>query len=211
MALYALAAEVRAHVKDVDSDEAERQVWNDRLSDLGLRVADALVEMGELETASRHLDSLTDGDADEVAYRKALLRIRMGDIAGAQACVEKCQHEARRVSLSAVLKLADGDYSASADELAHLIDSDGNPAIVANNLAVCHLYTGRITDARSTLADLATKTAGFPALLFNLSTVYELCTERALDLKNNLASEMAEKKPAPDCGGWEKAAFEFKL
>ena len=60
MALYALTAEIRAHVNEAKEagNEAEMSLWSSRLSDLGLRVADTLVEMGELETATRHLDSL---------------------------------------------------------------------------------------------------------------------------------------------------------
>jgi len=211
MAMYALAAEVRAHLNNVDVDEAEHSRWAGRLRDLGLRVADALVEMGELETANRHLDTLTNANADEIAYRKALLRARVGDVAGAQNCVKKLQDEHRRASLKALLKVADGELSNASDTFQALVEQQTERSLLANNLAVSMLYTGHIIDSRRVLKDLSTQQPGFSALLFNLSTVYELCTERAVDRKTALAQAMAAKAPGPDSGGWEKATFEFKL
>ena len=56
-----------------------------------------------------------------------------------------------------------------------------------------------------------TAAAFFPALGFNLATVYELCRERAVDKKTDLVRIVAEKATAPGCGGWERAEWEFKL
>ena len=55
----------------VERKEDDARLWSARLRDLGLRIADALVEMGELETANRHLDSLPDSDTSHIIYRKA--------------------------------------------------------------------------------------------------------------------------------------------
>jgi trafficking protein particle complex subunit 12 len=53
--------------------------------------------------------------------------------------------------------------------------------------------------------------AGFSShtLLFNLSAVYELCTERNRQLKLQLAERMAGREPTPR--GWEKSNADFKL
>ena len=48
-----------------------------------------------------------------------------------------------------------------------------------------------------------------PTLLFNLSTMYELCTERATSLKLKLAETVAEMDGSP--GGWERSNADFKL
>ena len=210
MALYALAAEVRTHVRDENVKDEEKSMWARRLTDLGLRVADALVEMGELETAHRHLDTLEDVDADEIASRKALLRARVGDVAGARVSVSKLQNPKKQAALDTLLKVADGDFSSAGSSWQTQQDSEAGP-LTANNLAVSLLYTGRIQSSHDILEELAQTQPGFPALLFNLSTVYELCTERAMDRKTSLISSMVGKAPAPDAGGWEKATFEFKL
>ncbi|KAK4996490.1 hypothetical protein LTR66_003906, partial [Elasticomyces elasticus] len=62
-----------------------------------------------------------------------------------------------------------------------------------------------------------THTPAFPALLFNLATVYELCTERARDAKVRLVERLASAPPGGGGGGggagyrWEREGAEFKL
>ncbi|KAH9826472.1 regulation of kinetochore assembly [Teratosphaeria destructans] len=211
MALYALAAEVRSNLKQAqaDNEASEIQIWEARLQDLGLRVADALVEMGELETANRHLDTLTDNAADEIAYRKALLRIRVGDVSGAQQSLTRLQG-ARKTALTALLEAAEGDYS-TAEETWRALAKEPESALAANNLAVSLLYTGHIDQARQTLENIIEISPSFAGALFNVATVYELCTERANGPKGELAQKLAAKRPSPESGGWEKVNFDFKL
>ncbi|KAF2764192.1 hypothetical protein EJ03DRAFT_356003 [Teratosphaeria nubilosa] len=211
MALYVLAAEVRSNLKQAqgDNDASEIQIWETRLQDLGLRVADALVEMGELETANRHLDTLTDVAADEIAYRKALLRVRVGDVSGAQQSVARLQG-ARKSALAALLEAAQGDYR-TAEETWRALVKKPESALAANNLAVLLLYTGDIDQARQTFENIIEASPGFAGALFNVATVYELCTERANGPKGELAQRLAAKTPSPESGGWEKVNFDFKL
>ena len=63
--------------------------------------------------------------------------------------------------------------------------------------------------ARSLLEALIDKPASFHALTFNLSTIYELCTEYSRDRKMELADRVATHKPSQF--GWEKSAADFKL
>lgn len=46
-------------------------------------------------------------------------------------------------------------------------------------------------------------------LLFNLATIYELCTDKSRALKSKLAERMAEMEPTTR--GWEKSNADFKL
>lgn len=46
-------------------------------------------------------------------------------------------------------------------------------------------------------------------LLFNLTTMYELCTDRSKNLKMRLAEKVAELDTTPQ--GWEKTNADFKL
>ncbi|OAF62628.2 hypothetical protein VC83_01124 [Pseudogymnoascus destructans] len=60
----ALAALRKAIAEDPESGDAtlvERQMWEERLVDLGVRVAGALVEMEDLEGAAMHLRTLGEG------------------------------------------------------------------------------------------------------------------------------------------------------
>ncbi|KAK3118034.1 hypothetical protein LTR53_000071 [Teratosphaeriaceae sp. CCFEE 6253] len=211
MALYALAGEVRAHVKQArtEQNDTESGVWTERLHDLGLRVADALVEMGELETANRHLDGLTDVDRDEIVYRKAVLRIRVGDVAGARRYIDKLQDDRRTATLAALLQMADTKGHTSSWQALHQKYPDEE--LFANNVAVFMLYAGHITRARQLLEETVAGSPASAGVLFNISTIYELCTERAVDCKVELAQRLAEKEPQPASGGWERAGFELKL
>ncbi len=46
-------------------------------------------------------------------------------------------------------------------------------------------------------------------LLFNLTTMYELCTERSRNLKFKLSETVAAMDETPS--GWEKSNADFKL
>ena len=213
MALYALAAEARARIADaVDAGrEDELATWSGRLRDLGLRVADTLVEMGELETATRHLDTLVSVDGDGLAYRKGLLRLRVGDVNGAQRSIDKVQDSTRKASLEALMKVANGYFAKAVHAGQSHLEENPDNALSASNLAVALLYTGNIAQARQVLERLAQDLPPFAGLMFNLGTVYELCTEHAMERKMDLARNTAGKAPAPNSGGWEMADFEFKL
>ncbi|KAK4619546.1 hypothetical protein CLAFUW4_11482 [Fulvia fulva] len=213
MALYALSAEARANLRDArtNGDNDNTAIWTNRLQDLGLRVCDALVEMGELETATRHLDTLADIDPDNLAYRKALLKVRVGDVSGARRCAEQMHDAGRKKGLEALFEVADGNYSSAIRGWQMLTEEHAGHESFTQNAAVSLLYTGRITSAQDVLEDLSARLPMFPTLLFNLSTVYELCTERAIDRKTALVQRAAEQEPGPDSGGWERSTFEFKL
>lgn len=213
MQLYALAQEVRSNLRRArESDDAsEARVWSARLEDLGLRVCDALVEMGELETAMRHLDTISNNASDELVYRKALLRVRVGDVSGARRYADDIRNEALKKSLGALLQVANGNYTTALQGWTNLMGQHPNDELFASNAAISLLYTGRITSAREALEDIATRLPLFTTLLFNLSTVYELCTEKALDKKASLARQAASKEPAPESGGWERLNFELKV
>lgn len=46
-------------------------------------------------------------------------------------------------------------------------------------------------------------------LLFNLSTMYELCSDRSKDMKLGLAQKIADATET--ASGWEKSNADFKL
>lgn len=222
MSLYALTSEVRSHISSAreSGDETSLTLWSARLRDLGLRVADSLVEIGELETASRHVDSLhataadQDTDSDALHTRKALLQIRLGNLSLAAQTLSHLPASPTKDLHHALLQTAYGDFATSASTWRSLATQSPSNELLAQNAATCLLYANRITEAREVLETLARHTAAFPVLLFNLSTVYELCSERAGELKGGLAREFAQRQPgveAVGCGGWERGVGEFKL
>jgi tetratricopeptide (TPR) repeat protein len=222
MGYYELARECRESVIRA-ADEPEKTLWRRRLRDCGIRVANTLVEMGDLEGAGRHLATLSSSssttdtdstDAREILVMETLVWLRVGDITSARRCLARATSTSASPlldgTLSALVQLADSDYDAAAASFSALHAQFPSDAMVAQNLAVCLLYTGRISDARDVLDSLLDASPPFYSLLFNLSTVFELCTERNRDKKAGMAEKLARRKDGGGVG-WERSVVEFKL
>jgi len=227
MAYYGLAGEARAEEARAGKDGRadDREMWRARLWDLGVRVAAALVEMGDGEAAGRHLRSLeTQGGVGTEEVRRilcmeALVWLRLGDVRAARACVarlkengnEEGQDDSQELILSALLATSMGEFDTAISQWRALHEALPQDATIQQNLAVCLIYTGHLIEAKQHLETLidSSDTPAFQPLLFNLCTMYELCTGKANEAKLHLAERVAAKEPTES--GWEKASVEFKL
>lgn len=162
MSYYDLAREARGRVAAAAAaahDHAAGEAWKDRLVDLGLKVAGALVEMEDLAGAANHLATLRDRGDGKLAMAKALLWLHLGDTDAARQCVK--EGEAGDRVVSALCDMADGDYELALAKWRELQgDVDGDEMIVVN-LAVCLLYTGKMQEVSTSLSrqDVQCKTA----------------------------------------------------
>lgn len=66
-----------------------------------------------------------------------------------------------------------------------------------------------ISQGKAQLEKLVDEGYASHTLLFNLSTMYELCSDQAKTLKLRLAERVAGMAPTPS--GWEKTNADFKL
>ncbi|KAI0011578.1 hypothetical protein F4779DRAFT_572299 [Xylariaceae sp. FL0662B] len=223
MSYYELAREARAEIaKAVRAhDHSAAELWKSRLADLGIKVAGALIEMDDLAGAAEHLASLGDrngnaraGDNGRLAMSRALLWLHLGDVDAARRCVRdgKAGDTGEQI-VSALADMADGEHEAALQKWRALRDSMEQNGVhdemVGVNLAVCLLYTGNMTEGRDILEGLVDASQTSHTLLFNLTTMYELCTDRHRNLKARLAERVAETQPTPQ--GWEKTNADFKL
>jgi tetratricopeptide (TPR) repeat protein len=223
MGYYELASECRDNITKATAEE-DKQTWRTRLRDCGIRVANILVEMGELEGAAQHLSSFSsskqDSDAPrtkeerDVYYMETLVHLRLGDVHAARRCLaaatEISADELLDGTLDALIHLSNSEYPAAVSAFGELHDEFPEDAMVTQNLAVSLLYTGQIAEARRYLTDLAESSPPFHSLVFNLSTVYELCTERNRDKKSALAEKLASRS-ADGVVGWEVGNTDLKL
>ncbi|KAH0542711.1 hypothetical protein FGG08_002946 [Glutinoglossum americanum] len=219
---------------------AERRLWMIRGRELGLRVGNSLVEMGDLEGAGRHLEDLKDAfkDEDDPATESAflenlaLLHLRTGNISAAQSILSNKTPSSPSPSssssssspLPALLSMSRGDFHTAATQWSALIASttahttasapDPSPLFL-QNLALCHLYTNNLPQTRKILEDLVDGGWSFHTLLWNLATVYELCSERGVGrLKEGLAGRVAkgvEEGWGKGGVGGERGNVDFKL
>lgn len=218
MGYYDLARDARVEIGKAKTRE-DKELWKGRLRDLGVRVATALVEMGDLAAAGRHLKSLLSADKDTredqlLRGRLGLLYLKIGNLAAATEYIntstEASTEQPCSTILAPLLSMAQGDYSAAIAQLVAIKDkaTSADP-LVLQNLAVCLMYTGRLVEARPLLESLVSEGHSFPSLIFNLSTIYELCTEKSKGLKMDLAAKLADKEGSSI--GWEKLNADFKL
>ncbi|KAF2834969.1 hypothetical protein M501DRAFT_1044942 [Patellaria atrata CBS 101060] len=216
MGYYELARDARtAILKAVDA--VEKDLWTARLEELGVRVASALIEMGDLEGAARHLRTLrADTEGDMKSLRKvheleAMVWLKVGDVDAAKRCLSLSSSDEAEANgiVKALILTVGGNYRAAADAWADLHNADPDDAMILQNLAICKLYTGYVGEARDLLSSIANTGPSFHSLTFNLATVYELCSEKPHVSKMELAARLADKEPTET--GWERESVDFKL
>jgi hypothetical protein len=154
MSYYELAREARAEIAKAAKahDHSAAETWKRRLSELGVKVASALVEMDDLAGAAAHLTSLVDepqvADAGRLAMSRALLWLHLGDVDSARRCVG--QDETSERVIDALADMADGDYDAALGKWqslrAAMSENDVSDEMVGVNLAVCLLYTCKMSE-----------------------------------------------------------------
>ncbi|KAI1149737.1 hypothetical protein F4825DRAFT_463864 [Nemania diffusa] len=219
MSYYELAREARSEAARAAArrDHSAAEVWKRRLVDLGVRVAGALVEMDDLAGAAAHLASLADsGDDARLAVSRALLWLHIGDVDAARRCCAGIAAAGGMPvrAVDALADMADGEYEVALGKWRALREEMGRDGVrdemVGVNLAVCLLYIGRMPEGRHLLEELVDAGQTSHTLLFNLTTMYELCSDRAKTLKMRLAERVADIEPGSG-GGWEKTNADFKL
>lgn len=146
MSFYDLAREARTEIATAMSnhDNSASEVWKDRLVDLGIKVAGAMIEMDDLAGAAHHLTGLRSRADGKLNMSKALLWLHLGNSDAARLCVRDGESGDRIIS--ALCDMADGEYETALSKWQELrADLDGDE-MVAVNLAVCLLYTGRMEE-----------------------------------------------------------------
>ncbi|KAJ5891970.1 uncharacterized protein N7473_008198 [Penicillium subrubescens] len=212
--LYEIGLEARREIMKKGSSENERKIWRERLADLGIRSVNALVEMGDLDAAKRSLEALqaADEDTEAMKLRKALLFLRIGDLDAAERVFGDSRESKEAALLQPLLSMSEGRYQDAVTEWRALHENtqrtDG--ALVGQNLAVCLLYSGKVDEARQLLEAQISANHSFGSLIFNLSTVYELCSDSAGKLKGQLAATIAGQ-PVSGQTNLDRPNTDFKL
>lgn len=210
-ALYELGLDCREHIASPHTSFEERESWERRLAELGIRVVNALIEINDLECAKRTLHSVRHSEDLEWRTRMGLLLLKIGDMSSARKLLQGAT--ATVDILAPLLATAEGRYEESIEAWENFRNQNKEPhlrPIVDQNLAVNYLYAGRLKDARQLMEDAVEKGEGYGSLTFNLATIYELSSEKARDMKMNLASNVASQEPTMQRGR-VKVNADFKL
>lgn len=150
--LYEIGLEARREIMKHETEDKAREIWRERLADLGIRSVNALIEMDDLEAAKRSLETLrTSAPENEMMkLRIALLFLRVGDVDAAAQVFGDSPESKEGALLQPLLSMADGRYNDAVTEWRALQEDRQrtDDALVAQNLAVCLLYTGRLDEVR---------------------------------------------------------------
>lgn len=149
--LYDLGLEARRHIIRPGVGAEEKSLWKARLADLGIRVVNALVEMGDLEAARRSLASMAPPSKGDVRrlQQRALLHLRVGDVDSAKDLFSSVSSPANVVE--PLLKMAEGKFDeavAGWNDLLKTYCGTDDEVLIKQNLAVCLLYVGDLKQVR---------------------------------------------------------------
>lgn len=154
--------------------ESKINLLTSRLEDLGLRVASALIEMDDLEGASRHLKSLPQFSANSsttsnLAMQKALLYLYLGDVDAARSSIPSSLS-----SLPSPPSSPTPEAAANAEEARDQTNTASrNDKII---LALAHMSDADYADASMIWEDLISSTtvkqSETPMLQQNLAVCY---------------------------------------
>lgn len=150
--LYELGLEARRIIFRPGVSEEDKQLWKERLADLGVRVVNALVDIDDLDAARRSLANLEDPDNRDDVWktRMALLHLRIGDVNAAREVLSDSS-EINDGIFNPLLSMSEGRYADAAEEWkVSLEDCRGkeSEALITQNLAVCLLYTGELSEVK---------------------------------------------------------------
>ena len=195
IAMHVLAREARRRARQIDEDTTdERRLWGERLADLHVRIVSLLVELGDLEGAERLLQSgkvsvskENTQQHDLLSSRLFLLYLHIGNIAKAKETMAEAETDrsGMTIALKPLLGVSEGEHELGEEQ------TDDEAAL--QNLAIHKLYSGDLTGAKNMLADAVERGLRFPTLLFNLSTIFELRTDRAKELKMGLGKHLGSR------------------
>ena len=147
--LYEIGLEARREILSPGIPETEREIWKERLADLGIRSVNMLIEMGDLDTARRSLNSLKMASGSVHGIRKVLLYLKIGDLDAAKRVFGDDYHESNTAIVKPLLSMADGRFADSVEEWRALLKTESrspDEAVYAQNLAVCLLYTDQLNE-----------------------------------------------------------------
>ena len=115
--------------------------------------------------------------------------------------------------LGPLLTFAEGRYEDAALTWEKSLESDlsnEQAALIKQNLAVAYLYSGHIQKTRDIMEDLVNEGYSFQSLVLNLTTLYELSSDKSRELKARLAGRVAEQDATAE-RGWTRTNADFKL
>ncbi|KAI8820202.1 uncharacterized protein EV422DRAFT_497174, partial [Fimicolochytrium jonesii] len=221
--MYTLLYTCRTMIRNAKTEASPSRIWHARAAQLQLQIANLLLDLKDHRAATGILRALVSSYPTDAPLACALgrLYLQLGNTPAARALFDQPRFRSQppnsplNLLNKAFLYIAEGDFQAALSPLTALLAHHSDPSLSStsppqnvpstthalNNLALAHLYTGNVVQAVSFLDSTVIEqpaTAGVcPPLLFNLSSLYDLC-DATLDRKRRLVAHVVAKYAGDD-------------
>lgn len=193
-----------------ESRKVSKELWQERDKRVLYSVANILVALRDYDAALSVYESLLEKDASHhIALLSGLGRIylQIGNLAKATEYFQRAKEQERGSDSTQVnttnlmnngfLAMCQNNFNEAYLSFKQAVDADPLNTSAVNNMAVCCLYLGRLKEALKSLEALVHRdptTNLHEGILFNLCTLYELESSRALHKKQALLDLVSKHK-----------------
>ena len=185
---------------------ASRDLWHSREVRLLYSIVNCLLNIKDYATALNLSDTLLQYDKErEAELLSAMGRIylQMGDMGTARQYFDRAEKkDTKKVSCVSALNkgfvaLGNNQFNEAFNCFKRAVDVEPTNAVAINNMAVCALYQGKLKEALNVLESLVKNDPSKylqEGVLFNLCTLYELESSRAMNKKQGLLDLVSQHK-----------------
>ncbi|CAF0826992.1 unnamed protein product [Brachionus calyciflorus] len=199
--LYKILSCIKNILIELPDDENAKKIWNERELKVKYSISNILLSKKNYQKALEMLYKIAESDySDKNAVWSSIGKIfaQFGDVLNASNSFIKAKtlsnsdlasHKCRNLLNLSILKIMNSQYKEAYEYLKEANElSPDNPTIL-NNMSFCLFYSGDLLEAikliESKIHSNPTKYLN-ESLLFNLCTLYELESSKALQKKLNL-------------------------
>ncbi|KAK0069932.1 trafficking protein particle complex subunit 12 [Biomphalaria pfeifferi] len=185
------------------------ELWTKRETDVTYKIASTMLSVKDYEGALDIYNTLLDKDKNshlELLAGIGRIHLQMGNITEATRILKEVETESSKIDSSVtchtlisrgLLAMCAANFYDAYQHFKSAVQMQPHNTCAVNNMAVCSLYLGRLKDALNTLEQLVHSDPAntlHEGVLFNLCTLYELETSRALHKKQAILDLVSKHK-----------------
>ncbi|KAL0073038.1 hypothetical protein J3Q64DRAFT_1809148 [Phycomyces blakesleeanus] len=194
-------------------DKEKATMWKKREMQVYLVLSTQLMEMNDFSTAASTMEMVLNNFATSEDGKQNIdilsglgrLYLQLGDYFSAEKLYKRIEDQESQdndpsvkeaiLTNKAFLFMADGEWSQAKRLLQQVYDANADNLLVVNNLAVCEVYLGQLSNAIDLLERLTkdnpTSAGTCETVLMNLCTLYELRYDSAVEMKIGVLKQVA--------------------
>lgn len=192
-----------------EARKASTELWRKREVDITYKIGSTMLSVKDYEGALVIYNSLLEKDKNsylELLAGIGRINLQMGNIAEATRIMKEVETESAKTDSTlschnlinrGLVAMCGANFFDAYQHFKSAVQMQPHNTCAVNNMAVCSLYLGRLKDALNTLEQLVHSDPAntlHEGVLFNLCTLYELETSRALHKKQSILDLVSKYK-----------------